>query len=564
MFSIFLAGLALSHVRLAWGNSVTLAWNTSTSTSVAGYHVYQGGVTGTYTNTVNAGNTTNTTLSGLVAGATYYFAVTDYDSNGLESPYSNEVIYQVPVTNGTPPVVNLTSPVNGTVWTAPASLTLQAGVTTNSHTITKVQFYNGATLLGEDTVPPYAFSTTISNAGSYILSSKVVYDSSSVASSSNVSITVNAPLAPVVNLTSPANGSVWTAPAALTLQAGVTTNGHTITKVQFYNGTTLLGEDTAAPYAFSTTISNAGTYPLSAKVVYDAGAVASSSNVTVTVNAPPPPIAPAIVLTSPTNGASFVAPATFGVSAGVTTNGHTITKVMFYLAGTLVGQQSVPPYVCTATNVTAGNYNLTASVVYDSGNAVTSAPVSVVVTSPTPLPAPWVSTDIGATGLAGSATSSNGVFTINGAGTLGGTSDSFQFAYQNMTGRGEIRAKINAVPGAGGLVGIMIRESLSPGANYVFLGLTPTAGARVQYRTTTGANPVSSSVTLTALPNAWVRLVRSGSTLYAYTSTDGSNWQQLQTITDSMARNIYMGFAVSSGSATGLSRGTFSNVSVIP
>ena len=57
----------------------------------------------------------------------------------------------------------------------------------------------------------------------------------------------------------------------INLSAGVTANGHTITKVQFYNGSALLGEDSATPYAFTWTNVSAGSYNLSATAVYDTG-----------------------------------------------------------------------------------------------------------------------------------------------------------------------------------------------------------------------------------------------------------------------------------------------------
>ena len=77
--------------------SVTLAWNASTNPIVAGYNVYYGGASGTYTNEISAGNATNATISGLVEGTTYYFAATTYTSSGVESPFSSEVSYQVPL-----------------------------------------------------------------------------------------------------------------------------------------------------------------------------------------------------------------------------------------------------------------------------------------------------------------------------------------------------------------------------------------------------------------------------------------------------------------------------------
>src|SRR6185503_15162697 len=63
---------------------------------------------------------------------------------------------------------------------------------------------------------------------------------------SSRSITVNNPT-PSVALTSPVSGASYTAPATFNLAASVVANGNTITKVQFYQGTTLLGEDASAP-----------------------------------------------------------------------------------------------------------------------------------------------------------------------------------------------------------------------------------------------------------------------------------------------------------------------------
>jgi hypothetical protein len=95
----------ISLILLAWmlmtfparaSVSVTLAWNPSTNPLVAGYNVYYGGVSGSYTNKVKVGNTTNATVSGLLAGLTYYFAASTYSAAGLESPLSGEVAYFVP------------------------------------------------------------------------------------------------------------------------------------------------------------------------------------------------------------------------------------------------------------------------------------------------------------------------------------------------------------------------------------------------------------------------------------------------------------------------------------
>ena len=90
---------------LAGGYSVTLAWNPSSSTNVMGYNVYYGLASGVYDG-VESVNGTNTTITGLAAGTTYYFAATAVDALGVESPFSNEASF----TTGVPTVQLRTAP----------------------------------------------------------------------------------------------------------------------------------------------------------------------------------------------------------------------------------------------------------------------------------------------------------------------------------------------------------------------------------------------------------------------------------------------------------------------
>ena len=68
--------------------SLTLAWDPNPSPAIAGYRLYDGTASRTYTNVIDVGSVTTGTVSGLVSGVTYFFAVTDYDTNGLESDFS--------------------------------------------------------------------------------------------------------------------------------------------------------------------------------------------------------------------------------------------------------------------------------------------------------------------------------------------------------------------------------------------------------------------------------------------------------------------------------------------
>ena len=262
--------------------SVSLGWKPSPDTNAVGYFRYFGTTSGNYTNQADVGNVTNATISGLLEGSSYFFVVMAYDNFGMQSVPSNEVAYTVPTTN-----------------------------------------------------PP-----------------------------------------PSIALSAPANGTTYTAPATVSFAATVTSNGHSITKVQFYSGATLLGEDTSTPYSW------------------------------------------------------------------------------------------------TWSNVSAGSYSVAARVVYDASSSVSSLPVSFNVTG---LPAPWQTVDVGSVGAVGSATISNGIYTVKGGGTISSTADNFRFVYQTLSGDGEIKAQLSSVenPSANGLIGVIIRESLTAGSEYAFMGVSP-------------------------------------------------------------------------------------------
>jgi hypothetical protein len=110
---IALASLVLihSHSNAQATQTVLLSWDASPDPSVVGYNVYYGTGSGNYTNIVNVGGASFTTIPGIVEGKTYYFAVTAFDLFGQESVFSNEVNY----TGVIQPAVVSISVVNGVV-----------------------------------------------------------------------------------------------------------------------------------------------------------------------------------------------------------------------------------------------------------------------------------------------------------------------------------------------------------------------------------------------------------------------------------------------------------------
>jgi len=122
------------------------------------------------------------------------------DATGITVPtfYVDDIML---VTNSPSATVALTSPATGESYFAPATISLSATVTTNGHTIDRVQFYNGASLLGEDLSPPYSFSWTNVGVGNHTLMARLVFDSgTSDSTAAVVSVaTSNTPTAITVN-----------------------------------------------------------------------------------------------------------------------------------------------------------------------------------------------------------------------------------------------------------------------------------------------------------------------------------------------------------------------------
>ena len=316
-----------------------------------------------------------------VPAGTYSLTAKATDNSGATTT-STAVSVTVKVVANLPPSVSITSPVANTQFNAPANIAISATATDANGTISKVDFYNGTTLLGSKTTAPYTFNWTNVPAGTYSLTAKATDNSGATTTSTAVSVTVKvvANLPPSVSITSPVANTQFNAPANIAISATATDANGTISKVDFYNGTTLLGSKTAAPYTFNWTNVPVGTYSLTAKATDNSGATTTSTAVSVTVkvvaNLPP-----SVSITSPVANTQFNAPANIAISATATDANGTISKVDFYNGTTLLRTVTAAPYTFNWTNVPVGTYSLTAKATDNSGATTTSTAVSVSATS---------------------------------------------------------------------------------------------------------------------------------------------------------------------------------------
>src|SRR3989442_13507781 len=183
-------------------------------------------------------------------------------------------------------------------------------------------------------------------------------------------------VSPSMTITSPTNGAVLIAPATFTVQATASDSDGSVAQVQFFNGTTSLGIETSSPYSASANNLAAGPHTLSAVATDNLGATATNS-VNIVVDAPP-----TVTITSPTNSATFTAPANITITADASDSDGAVSLVEFFQNDIKLGAVTNSPYTFSWTNVSAGNYTLTVKAADNLGATSSSSPVSVTVVNP--------------------------------------------------------------------------------------------------------------------------------------------------------------------------------------
>lgn len=91
---------------------------------------------------------------------------------------------------------------------------------------------------------------------------------------------------PTIKIDAPLNGATFDPASNITISTTTSDPDGTVSKVEFYNGTTKLGQSTAAPFSFTWNNVTAGTYILTAVATDNNGNTTTSGQVTVTVKAP--------------------------------------------------------------------------------------------------------------------------------------------------------------------------------------------------------------------------------------------------------------------------------------
>jgi hypothetical protein len=340
-------------------------------------------INGNYIGSVS-GNVLTSNI-GFSNPGTYSIIARAYDNLGISttSPPSTVNIYAAAAGNAAP-ITNLSIP--GASYLPTATVPVTATASDPDGSINRVEFYRNNSLLTVMTAEPYTFGLGGLAVGSYTFRARA-YDNLGVYTDSpTIPIVVNTP--PVVSITAPA---VINTPASFNLQATATDADGNLSKVEFYQGTTLLGEDTSSPYSWPLSDVTWGTYAYTAKA-YDAlGAVVTSNAVNVVVNQPP-----TVSLAASSVNGGYSAPADILLTATPGDVDGTISKVEFYSGSqtTPIYTRTVLPYTYTVVGAPAGTYTYTAKV-YDNRSAVATSDAVNVTVSPPLSPAVFTYDELG-------------------------------------------------------------------------------------------------------------------------------------------------------------------------
>ena len=202
-------------------------------------------------------------------------------------------------------------------------------------------------------------------------------------------------------------------------------------------------------------------------------------------------------------------------------------------------------------------------------NVATARVTEVSLSASSTLPAGWASDDVGAAGVAGSASHANGTFTINAAGVdLWANADAFHFVRRAWTGDGDIVARVAEVTKPAGaafaLAAVTFRESMAADARHATLLITTEGKAKFRRRTVAGGTTSSEGPSAGSSPiPRWLKLSRRGNVFSAYMSTDGVTWTAVHTPQSiALPPTVSVGIAAARSGGTALTAATLTNVSV--
>ncbi|NUM35156.1 MAG: hypothetical protein HUU50_11465 [Candidatus Brocadiae bacterium] len=202
------------------------------------------------------------------------------------------------------PQIGITSPANNAILDASKDIVIEAeALDTRYRSIKQVDFYANSTLLGTATTGVgnvYSYTWKNATPGSYALKARATDNNDSTSDSSIVNIKAN--LGPTVKIDYPANNAIIQETEQITILVTANDPGRSLSKVEFFSGSTKLGESTVSPYSFVWLNPALGSHTLKAKAWDNDGYSQESDPISIQID---PTFPNFITITSETTEANY-------------------------------------------------------------------------------------------------------------------------------------------------------------------------------------------------------------------------------------------------------------------
>lgn len=275
------------------------------------------------------------------------------------------------------PEVQLTSPLDGAVFSVGEEITLAATATDEDGSIDRIHFKINDDFYRRDETSPYSQVFTPQNPGTYTLAARA-FDNSGGSSEVSISVTVQDAenLLPEVDITAPTEGTVYALGEEITITANATDMDGSIDRVNFKINDNFYRGDATSPYSQTFAPETAGNYKLAVRAFDDDGGF-TEVFVTITVEETQNQL-PEVVLTAPLEGSTYIVGEEITITANATDPDGTIDRVNFKVNDDFYRSDLTPPYSQTFLPERAGDYRLAVRG-FDNDNGSTEVFVTVTV-----------------------------------------------------------------------------------------------------------------------------------------------------------------------------------------
>lgn len=330
----------------------------------------------------------------LIAEPNQGFYFTHWEVDGQKVSEAKEFVFTMPSKSVTligvfkkivDPTVRIISPGNNESFEVLKDIPVKVQAESPNGKVTKVELLRNGVVVGSINDPTNSFIVSNLQIGTHSLTARVTDDKGARSTSSAVTILVTEPnKVPIVSITSPKPADVFPEGTDIRIEAAASDPDGTISKVEFYNGSVLIGTSTTSPYIVTLPKMAPGSYNLTAKAFDNRNATSISSVVNVVVEKAN--VAPTVNISSPKSGDEFVVGSNIRIEAQASDSDGKVTKVEFFRGNVLIGTSTSAPFAVTWSNVTLGAHSLTAKAFDDKGASKISSAVNVNVLSEFAIP----------------------------------------------------------------------------------------------------------------------------------------------------------------------------------